>query len=151
MLHTVFATGLIQVSTDVLGTSAAEYELSWDLLSAAIAIIVLVFLGLILQATRVRRFYRMHAKDVWKPSDVDIQLRMDDPLLRVIGVAHHTCRDACASSRNPVLRWELPEAFMEEPDTERALARASGWLAMVLRTFLLLRDAQSYLGAGQTF
>lgn len=129
MLHTVFATGLIQVSTDVLGTSAAEYELSWDLLSAAIAIIVLVFLGLILQATRVRRFYRMHAKDVWKPSDVDIQsyANMDDPLLRVIWRCSSYLPRCMRLKPKPRIKgaWELPEAFMEEPGrTERALARA---------------------------
>ena len=121
-LHALFATGLVQASSDILGTSAAGFELATSILVAATAGVGFVLLGLLLQVARVIKFYRAHGKAIWKPSEETMSnyADMDDPLFRAIW----KCLRLKPSPRMKGT-WEQPEEVMQEPGrTERALKRA---------------------------
>ena len=121
LLCTTMATGMMETSTSVYGTSTV-YSINGGLAAFACVTFACVFLFLATQLHALVRFHRTHAKAVWAPAETAPGVSsMDDPILRLLARLRLT--RPCMRLKGEYAPSE--EATAEPGRTERALCRVA--------------------------
>jgi len=117
----VFATGLVESSTAILGALAVGYDIEALYSTLAVGVLLLVALLLVQQIQKLRFFYKKECSDCWVPSPrPSSRDEVDDPLLGLL-CKMHLSRPRCREQGEFV----LPDDQATEPSrTENALAEA---------------------------
>lgn len=150
----VFASGLIESSTAILGAQAASRsQPAWAIVLSITSITLLVTL-ISLQARALLRFHSHHARDCWLHFEPpEKRSEIDDPLLAMLG---RLCQVRPRNRDQGA--FLMPDDSIEEPQrTELALARHFGCgrtcggeqtLGRQERAGLQLEGLQTWLGDG---
>ena len=111
MIFVFFTAGIVESAAAILDGAATGVMDDAGYIALAIVCCTIVFLFLVHEGFRIRRFYKLHASELWEPSPVlDHYSEVDDPLLRLFA----RCR-----IMRPRLRfrgsYDAPEEDAEEP------------------------------------